>query len=204
MKGVAGWIGRLLLWLLILGVAGVIVVAVLVPRAGGGTPYTVLTGSMRPTYPPGTLIVSRPVDPQHIRIGHAITFQLKSGDPTVVTHRVVGSRLGRDGKLEFLTKGDANTTQDKDAVRAVQVRGRLWYAVPYLGYANSALSAGQRQLATWVVGGLLGLYSIAQLMQGFRGRGGSPAGPGSHRGRRRPVRRPGLPKPARVHAAEVA
>src|SRR3712207_5336195 len=163
MKSVLGWICRLLLWLVILGVAAVIGVAVLVPRAGGGTPYTVLTGSMRPSYPPGSLIVSKPVDPEDIQIGDAITYQLKSGKAAVVTHRVIATRMGQDGELEFLTKGDANNANDKDPVRAVQVRGRLWYAVPYLGYVNSVLTGYQRQIATWVVGGMLGLYSIVQL-----------------------------------------
>ena len=188
MKAVAGWMWRLLMWLLILSVVGVITGAVLIPRVGGGTPYTVLTGSMRPTYPPGTLIVSRPVDPTDVHIGDAITFQLKSGEPTVVTHRVIATRLGEDGKLEFLTKGDANNTQDKDAVRAVQVRGRLWYAVPYLGHVNSALTGYQRQLATWGVAGLLGVYSIAQLVHGFRHRGSAPARRGAHRARPHPLR----------------
>ena len=188
MKAVAGWMWRLLMWLLILSVVGVITAALLIPRVGGGTPYTVLTGSMRPTYPPGTLIVSKPVEPEDIQIGDAITFQLKSGEPTVVTHCVIATRMGEDGKLEFLTKGDANNTQDKDPVRAVQLRGRLWYAVPFLGHVNSALSGYQRQLATWAVGGLLGVYSIAQLVHGFRHRGSAPGRPGSHRARPRPLR----------------
>ena len=189
MKGVAGWMWRLLMWLLILSVVAVITGAVLIPRAGGGTPYTVLTGSMRPSYPPGTLIVSKPVDAEDINIGDAITYQLKSGESTVVTHRVIATRMGEDGTLEFLTKGDANTTQDKDAVRAVQVRGRLWYAVPYLGYVNSMLTGHQRQLATWGVGGLLGIYSIVQLWHGFRHRGSAPTPRGSHRGSRQVLRR---------------
>ena len=186
MKVIVGWIWRVLLWLVILGVAAVIGVAVLVPRAGGGTPYTVLTGSMRPNYPPGSLIVSKPVDPKDVKIGDAITYQLKSGEAAVVTHRVTATRMGRDGKLEFLTKGDANNANDKDPVRAVQVRGRLWYSVPYLGYVNSMLTGNQRQIATWGVGGMLGLYSVVQLVQGFRHRG-SKAGSGSvsHRSRRR-------------------
>ena len=193
MKIVAGWAWRIFLWILILAVSAVIGVAVLIPRAGGATPYTVLTGSMRPTYPPGTLIVSRPVEPEDVKIGDAITFQLESGEAAVVTHRVIATRMGEDGKLEFLVKGDANNAQDKDAVRAVQVRGRLWYAVPYLGYANAILSGHQRQLATWAVGAMLGLYSLVQLVNGFRHRGSRSSGSPprtSHRGRRRLRGRP--------------
>ncbi len=60
------------------------------PRLGGATPYTVLTSSMEPEYPPGTLVVVRPVPIEEIGIGDVITYQLESGEPTVVTHRVVG------------------------------------------------------------------------------------------------------------------
>ncbi len=51
-RGVLGWLGQLLAWLAILGVVAILLVAVLVPRLGGATPYTILTGSMKPDYPP--------------------------------------------------------------------------------------------------------------------------------------------------------
>ena len=66
MRHVATWTVRVAAWTVILGVAAVLAVAVLVPRVGGATPYTVLTGSMAPTYPPGSLVVVRPVDPESI------------------------------------------------------------------------------------------------------------------------------------------
>ena len=41
----------------------VLALTIVIPRLTGSTPYTVLTGSMVPTYPPGTLIVVKPEDP---------------------------------------------------------------------------------------------------------------------------------------------
>lgn len=140
--------------------AGVVAATVLVPRLGGGTPYTVLTGSMRPSLPPGTLVVVRPAAPEEIGIGSVITYQLRSGEPAVVTHRVVG--VGSNGKeMVYRTQGDANSAADPVPVREVQVRGRLWYAVPHLGRANEAMSGNRRELVTYgAVAALLGYAAI--------------------------------------------
>ncbi|RYJ02767.1 MAG: signal peptidase I, partial [Actinomycetales bacterium] len=66
-------------WVLLLGFVAMLVVSVLVPRLAGATPYTVLTGSMRPTMPPGTLVVAKPVDPEALEVGDVVTVQLRSG-----------------------------------------------------------------------------------------------------------------------------
>jgi len=165
-RGSLGWFGQVVAWLVILGVAGILTVAVLVPRLSGATPYTVLTGSMQPTYPPGTLVVVKPLDPDRIRVGDVVTYQLESGKPAVATHRVVGISHNLAGKTRFTTQGDANESVD-EPVRPVQVQGRLWYAVPYLGYVNNVISAGQRQWAVLVVAiGLIG-YAAAMFVAAF-------------------------------------
>ena len=46
--------GTVLTAAVLVAAAAVLAVAVLVPRLAGATPYTVLTDSMRPAYPPGT------------------------------------------------------------------------------------------------------------------------------------------------------
>ena len=58
---------------MVLGLAVAVVgAAVLVPRLTGSTPMTVLTGSMAPSYPPGTLVVVRPGPADDIAIGDEI------------------------------------------------------------------------------------------------------------------------------------
>lgn len=151
----------------ILAVAAVLVVAVLIPRLGGATPYTVLTGSMEPTYPPGTLVVVKPVEPETIGVGAVITYQLESGQPAVATHRVVGVTTYRSEPL-FRTQGDANSRPDQDWVAPVQVRGELWYSVPYLGHVNSLLSGRQRQIAVYLVAGLLLAYAAYMFTSSIR------------------------------------
>lgn len=148
-------------WTALLGALVVLIVAVVVPRLAGATPYTVLTGSMEPTYPPGTLVVVRPVDTSAIRPGDVVTIQLRSGEPEVVTHRVVGVLVGRDGSPRWRTQGDANDVADQDLRIAEQVRGRVWYSVPHLGRASNVLSGSTRNTLTLVMAGALAVYALA-------------------------------------------
>jgi signal peptidase len=169
-RGALGRVGQVVAWFAILLVTGVLAAAVLVPRLAGATPYAVLSGSMRPDLPEGTLVVVEPVDADELRVGDVVTYQLESGAGTVVTHRVVGVTTSLDGEVSFVTQGDANDAADEEPVRPVQVRGRLWYAVPYLGHANRLLTGQQRQVAVYLVaGGLLG-YAVLMFTGALRDR----------------------------------
>ncbi|EFQ83859.1 signal peptidase I [Aeromicrobium marinum DSM 15272] len=145
------WIGQVIAWTVILGVGLVVAAAVVVPRIAGATPYTVLTSSMEPGMPPGTLVVTRPVEAEEVRVGDVITYQLESGRPTVVTHRVVGVEYDLTGELRLITQGDANDIPDADAVLPVQVRGERWYAIPFIGHITTKISNDTRQVATVAV-----------------------------------------------------
>jgi signal peptidase len=111
--------------------------------------------------PPGTLVVSKPLSPSRIAIGDVITYQVRSGKPAVVTHRVVAVGVGVHGPV-FRTQGDANNTPDKDWVRPVQVRGERWYYVPYLGYVTSLITSGQRQVITVLIESVLVVYAAVE------------------------------------------
>lgn len=132
----------LLAFLLMLGA-----LVVAIPAVAGAQPMTILTSSMEPTYPPGTLIIVRPLDEAAIRIGDAVTYQLESGRPEVVTHRVTAIATGPDGRT-FTTQGDNNPTADATPVMPVQVRGVVWYSVPFIGYANTLVNGDNR---AWIV-----------------------------------------------------
>jgi len=125
-------------------VAGLVVV---LPAVAGGTTFTITGRSMEPAIPVGALIVTQRVDADEIAIGDVITFQLESGSPQVATHRVVGVNLESDRRA-FITKGDANDAEDAEPVIVEQVRGRLWYAVPYVGWVNAVFSGSVR---SWLI-----------------------------------------------------
>lgn len=149
-------------WAVLLSAVAVLAVGVLVPRVAGATPYAVLTGSMQPRLPPGTLVVVKSVDADEVAVGDVVTYQLESGRPTVVTHRVVGLSQNLAGESSLVTQGDANDVPDADPVRPEQLRGTLWYSVPLLGHANDLMNGEERAMAINVV--VAGLLLYAGLM----------------------------------------
>lgn len=167
---ILGWTGQALAWFVIAGVLVLLTLGVLVPRLGGATPYTILTGSMQPALPPGTLVVVKPVQPEDVAVGTVITYQLESGRPTVVTHRVVRVGIDGTGQRIFSTQGDANNAPDAKPVLPAQVRGEQWYSVPYLGHLNNALAGGERAIAVYVVGFGLILYAASMFANAARDR----------------------------------
>jgi signal peptidase len=158
----ASAVRQVLAWAVLLGALGLLAVCVVVPKAAGATPYTILTGSMRPTYPPGTLVVAKPTPFKQIGIGDVVTYQLKSGKSEVVTHRVVGLTVDKQGRPALITQGDTNPSPDRKFVIAKQVKGTLWYSAPKLGRVSNALTAGQRDVALTVV--VVGLFGYAAFM----------------------------------------
>jgi len=161
MRAAIGWAGQVLAWMVILAAGAAVLLAVVIPRLGGATPYTILTGSMRPHYPPGTLVVIKPVDASRLAVGDVATYQLRSGDPTVVTHRIVAVRQSLTGEPSFQFQGDTNNVADENWVLPIQVKGRLWYAVPWLGWTNKYVNGStHRLLVDAVVIALLGYAAV--------------------------------------------
>lgn len=148
-------------------------VLIVIPKVTGSQTYTVLTNSMAPNFPPGTFLVVKPVDFADLKYGDVVTFQMYSGRPDVETHRIVGFAATQDGEKTLITKGDNNGVSDADPVRSLQVKGKLFYAVPYVGYAANALGNADRNL--WVTLGAAGLigYGALLVVKGVRGQGRS-------------------------------
>ena len=110
----------------------VIVMAVLLVglRLFGLHPYTVLSGSMEPTYHVGSLIYVKEVKPEEVEVGQPITFVLNE-DLAVATHRVV--EIDAENQ-HFYTKGDANEFVDGSPVHFKNLIGVPVFSIPYLGY----------------------------------------------------------------------
>lgn len=139
-------------------VAVLVVTAVLVvPRVTGGAALTVLSGSMTPTYPVGSIVVVVPTDPTTIQPGDVITYQAAPGVAEFVTHRVV--RVQHDTQpLSFVTKGDANTGEDREPVPVGAVRGTVRFHLPHLGTVGDVVRTPPGMLA---LGGPLVLLFVA-------------------------------------------
>ncbi|GAA4167823.1 signal peptidase I [Gryllotalpicola koreensis] len=143
-------------------ILGIGVVAVALPKLTGSVPLTVLSSSMEPALPPGTMAVVRPLAPQQlgeIHIGDIISFQPYPNDPTLVTHRVIGITHLSSGNLIFETQGDANSAADAP-VLGKQVRAKLWYSIPGLGWVNDLVNTqGNRAWIIPTAAGLLFTYA---------------------------------------------
>ncbi|MFJ5693581.1 signal peptidase I [Arthrobacter sp. NPDC093125] len=160
--GVGWWLRQVASWVLLLTMLALLAATIAVPKLTGSTPYTVLTGSMRPSMPPGSLVVTKPVEPATLKTGDAITYQIRSGEPEVVTHRIVAVSHSLGGDTTFVTQGDANPAPDEAPVKTGQIRGVVLYSIPLLGYVNLWLTGEQR---IWGVGtAVVLLLSYSALM----------------------------------------
>ena len=168
--GAFRWVKLVLSWTVMITIGATLVVALIVPRLAGATPYVIETGSMAPGMPPGTFVVVRPTQIADIAAGDVLTYQIKSGDPTVVTHRVVQQGVDMTGQPRWRTQGDANDVADPSWVLPVQVKGTRWYSIPYLGYATSFVTNEQRGVVTGLIVLGLGGYAVAMFVGAMRDR----------------------------------
>lgn len=96
--------------------------------------FTVLSGSMEPTYHVGSLIYVKSVDPFELKPLDVITFMLD--EDTVATHRIIEVVPDENDPsvIRFKTKGDANNAEDGSLVHYKNVIGSPVFTIPYLGY----------------------------------------------------------------------
>lgn len=101
---------------------------ILVPMLLGYKEMAVLSGSMEPTIPVGSLVYVKPVEASMLEAGDVCTYYLSDGE-TFVTHRVMS--IDPDAQT-LVTQGDANESPDGD-IQFSQVYGRADFHLPYLG-----------------------------------------------------------------------
>lgn len=123
-----GWLGVVAVGLL---VAAILVLAV-GPRFLPYQTYIVLTGSMSPTLPVGTVLILEPVPVEQLAVGDVITFGHPDRFNDVVTHRIVALTDNSQGRI-IESKGDANPLPDSWKLIGRGTAWRLSFAIPYLG-----------------------------------------------------------------------
>jgi signal peptidase len=136
----------------------------------GVVSYVVVTGhSMEPTVHTGDAVVL--LRASTYRRGDVVAYRIPAGGPgagVLVIHRIVGG----DPRHGFVLRGDNKTANDPWRPRPRDVVGRLWIAVPKLGYVPAfARSAGGLALVA-------GLITVAVALggRGPRRRSGAAAG----------------------------
>lgn len=111
-------------------------VALVGVRLVGLEPYVILSGSMEPVYPVGSLVYVKNTPAADIKTGDPIAFVMNA-ELVVAIHRVIGVDPARQC---FYTKGDANEAPDASPVHFNNLIGRPVLCVPYLGYVSGYLT----------------------------------------------------------------
>lgn len=118
---------KMLSWIVVAAIA--VYLAIAAPILLGYRPMIVLSGSMEPTYPVGSITYYHKCTFDELEEGKPLTFY--SGE-SLVTHRITTiNELSRT----VITKGDNNTAEDPVPVEENQIVGQATdFAIPFAGY----------------------------------------------------------------------
>ncbi|MBR3935832.1 MAG: signal peptidase I, partial [Oscillospiraceae bacterium] len=97
---------------------------------GGFMMFRVVTGSMEPTMPIGTLLITREVDIETVMVNDIVCFRTQVSEiwGKIVTHRVVDI-MESGGGILLETKGDANLASDIFYVDSSNFVGKvIWHS----------------------------------------------------------------------------
>ncbi len=95
------------------------------PKVFGFTQVVVISGSMRPTYEIGDMLILR--EQKSYQVNDIVTYRWGR---TFVTHRIVGLQDG--DPTRFITKGDFNNVSDQ-AVSISEIEGKVILRIPSIG-----------------------------------------------------------------------
>jgi len=120
----------------------VIVVAacltLVIPKIAGYEAYVVVSGSMEPAIPVGSIVYSEKTDPSQLRVGDVIVFVDPSRGTTPITHRVVSNDQAAES---IITKGDANPSEDMNPVAYQNVVGKVKTHIPRVGFTAAMFTS---------------------------------------------------------------
>lgn len=181
---------------------------IVVPKIGGAVPVTILSDSMAPSMPIGSLSIIKPTSPldmaeiqtrspakiravsdyADLSVGDVVAYQPDPRNPTLIIHRIVSVSAHADGSFTFTTKGDNNRVADRDPVSDFQIRGVVWYHLPPpLGTINTFLNHDPTNhfIAVIIVAGAGYIWALTLFWRAFRrGKSDEQAGPSRHSYRR--------------------
>ena len=104
--------------------------------------YTIISGSMIPTYGVGDTLLIKEMNSENIKIGDAVTYLGDSGSMNgkIITHQVVDIEFDEDGKYLFHTKGIANNIEDP-IVYQDQVLGKVVHKFFFLSILGTVTTS---------------------------------------------------------------
>lgn len=101
-----------------------------VPSLLGIKVLQVLSGSMSGTFEEGDLIIINKVKNENdLKPGDIVSFKEKD---SIVTHRIIDITKNKE-RLEYTTKGDANSSEDLEKIYFKDIEGRYVFKFIFLG-----------------------------------------------------------------------
>lgn len=131
-----------------------------IPSILGYKPFIVLSGSMETEIYEGDLAIVKNVDVNKLEKGDIIAFRDENNH--VVTHRIV-TISKNNGKLEFITKGDNNNSNDDGTVKEDAIEGK--YVGKIKGLGNIILIL-QKPLTLCVILGIILIFGVLWIVSG--------------------------------------
>ena len=126
--------------------------------------YTVVSGSMEPEIPIGSLVCIKESRPEDAREGDVVAFYGARDAGVIVTHRVVENRVIMG---ELITKGDANKTNDMNPVKYDHFIGKVELSVPGIGMVAQVFTSFEGKVAAvGMIGVSLVLHAVAMMAEG--------------------------------------
>jgi signal peptidase I len=112
--------------------------SLVIPHFIGYETYVVVSGSMEPNIPVGSIVYSKKADPAALQTGDVIVFVDPARGTTPITHRVVTNDTAAG---TIVTKGDANEAEDANPATYDNIKGKVAVHVPRMGFVASALTS---------------------------------------------------------------
>lgn len=137
---------------IILSVIGIVLIVIVIalcslmvlPKVLGYQTYHVLSGSMEPEMPVGSLIYVQKGSPEEVKEDDVIAFYGSLEDSGIITHRVTENNVVSG---TFQTKGDANEKEDPLPIPYDSYIGKVTLTVPRMGKVLTIMTSTYGKIA---------------------------------------------------------
>ncbi len=162
---VAKWFRMSITSLLMLAMVLLVVAAAVPLIRGTWSVNPVLSGSMRPGFSVGGVVISERVPVKQLAVRDVIVFRRPDKPSEEVVHRIVAIVKSSSGQLQFTTQGDANSVRDPWTVTIASTYAyRVRWSLPLLGYVAVAF-ANHRGVILLVVGLIVLIAAATTFME---------------------------------------
>ena len=137
-------------------IAGTVAISALdIP--GGFKLYTVMSGSMEPTLPVGSLVVVKSQD--NYGVEDIVTYKAEKDRSVKNPQNTTTHRIARIEEGDYVTRGDANEVEDLVPVKKDLVLGKVVFSLPLIGRVVSFAKTREGLIFLVVVPAVIIVYS---------------------------------------------